>query len=903
METFDASSERQESGGTDDMCSVLERVADVDHGRADAAPDNHNAIAHNLHPAADKTPTTSNVYQQTSNNNLTPRIINMSSTSSGDKIEAPSLSSESSSELLFEMGYDSDGFMPELEKFFQDFDEEEIPMGTEPSLTAVPTNAADPTATTAAPTTTTAAPTTANTAPTTADATIGAPSFVLITDNDIQKLKVAELREELKSRKLSRTGNKPDLVARLQQAMKDKTPVFPEGVSEATPASFAAGSFWEILHPGEPIPDPKQRDHRAPTHCGDNHEITTPHRNFEIDFDRPPFISSYERPCLTQFKKREIDSTTKQKKKISDATQTEGMPDIDWLDKHNLNHDSEPYDFFQAFLPDNLIDKWSMYTNTKAMRANAGKKRGGRVYPDYVDFSPSEFKRHLGLYILHGISPSPRIEHKFNNQKKDPVNGNDMVHRLMGPNANRRHKHWRRFMGVQDPIQINRKTKREDPLWKVRDLLNHIQQVSTEAWVCGRDVSADEQTLSFQGKHEDKLRVTFKAAGDGFMCDAICNDGYTYCFYFRNMPPPEKYIRQGMSALHARVLSLFDKLRDKYHRCGMDNLYNSVKFCRDAYKHEKKVLVHGVARKSGRGLPDHVIQDEVQQEKDQARVRNTVKAAVLKGDNECPNLVACSVYDTKPVHFISMCCESIKWIVKTRKIYDKTVGTMTKMNFLCLNINNQYNYGMGDVDLADQLRLVYKVNVWLRNYKWWHTFFWWGVQVLIVNSFVVYKKVLKQAGMTPMSHYEYQKAIALGLLDEETYGSKRAGYNTPTDDASMSTMSSANSSTTASGLNKRKRIADQALDPIDGNLRCRLNSQLSHWPQTARKDKAGNKPRCQLHRWACGHTYSKQTNVVYCAECNVNLCTDGCYEIFHSKWDIVESKMNLRDEFVKSGPN
>ena len=182
-------------------------------------------------------------------------------------------------------------------------------------------------------------------------------------------------------------------------------------------------------------------------------------------------------------------------------------------------------------------------------------------------------------------------------------------------------------------------------------------------------------------------------------------------------------------------------------------------------------------------------------------------------------------------------------------------------------------------------------------------FFWWGVQVLIVNSFVVYKKVLKQAGMTPMPHYEYQKAISLGLLDEETYGSKQAGYNTPTDDASMSTMSSANSSTTASGLNKRKRIADQALDPIDGNLRCRLNSQLSHWPQTARKDKAGNKPRCQLHRWACGHTYSKQTNVVYCAECNVNICTDGCYEIFHSKWDIVESKMNLRDEFLKSGPN
>ena len=45
------------------------------------------------------------------------------------------------------------------------------------------------------------------------------------------------------------------------------------------------------------------------------------------------------------------------------------------------------------------------------------------------------------------------------------------------------------------------------------------------------------------------------------------------------------------------------------------------------------------------------------------------------------------------------------------------------MEFLRLNVNNEYNYGMGDVDLADQLQLVYKVKIWLRNYKWWHTFF------------------------------------------------------------------------------------------------------------------------------------------------------------------------------------
>ena len=173
------------------MSSVSERVSDVDHGRANAAPENYDAIANNTH--TDKTPTTSNVHQSPNNNNLAPRIIDISSSLSGSIIEAPSLSLESSSELLFEMGYDSDGFMPELENFFEDFDEEEI-LRTEPSTTAAPTAATDPTATAAASTATAAAPTTVNTAPTTAAAaatatitSTGAASFVLITDNKKSK--------------------------------------------------------------------------------------------------------------------------------------------------------------------------------------------------------------------------------------------------------------------------------------------------------------------------------------------------------------------------------------------------------------------------------------------------------------------------------------------------------------------------------------------------------------------------------------------------------------------------------------------------------------------------------------------------------------------------------------------
>ena len=115
------------------------------------------------------------------------------------------------------------------------------------------------------------------------------------------------------------------------------------------------------------------------------------------------------------------------------------------------------------------------------------------------------------------------------------------------------------------------------------------------------------------------------------------------------------------------MLYLFDSLKDDYHQCGMDNLYNSAKFCRAAYLHNKKVLCHGVTRKQGRGVPECVKQVEVTRQSEQIRVRGNVKATILMGDDGVPCLIASSVYDTKPVHYLSMESGRIEWIeVKKR---------------------------------------------------------------------------------------------------------------------------------------------------------------------------------------------------------------------------------------------
>jgi len=78
-----------------------------------------------------------------------------------------------------------------------------------------------------------------------------------------------------------------------------------------------------------------------------------------------------------------------------------------------------------------------------------------------------------------------------------------------------------------------------------------------------------------------------------------------------------------------------------------------------------------VCRVEGRGLPQSIKLKEETTDILNARARGIVKAAVLKGDPQVKDMIAFSVYDTKPVHFISTAATSLKWIKKKKLVYNK----------------------------------------------------------------------------------------------------------------------------------------------------------------------------------------------------------------------------------------
>ena len=92
---------------------------------------------------------------------------------------------------------------------------------------------------------------------------------------------------------------------------------------------------------------------------------------------------------------------------------------------------------------------------------------------------------------------------------------------------------------------------------------------------------------------------------------------------------------------------------------------------------------------------------------------------------------------------MSNACEVVKWNKMTRKVWSKEKNRMAKMPFFRLNLISNYNIGMNAIDLVDQIRNTYRWGLFMRKRKWWWSIMMWCLQMLLANSYILYKKYTK----------------------------------------------------------------------------------------------------------------------------------------------------------------
>ncbi len=139
--------------------------------------------------------------------------------------------------------------------------------------------------------------------------------------------------------------------------------------------------------------------------------------------------------------------------------------------------------------------------------------------------------------------------------------------------------------------------------------------------------------------------------------------------------------------------------------CSLPCTFTALHICEE--------LGHGVVHINGQGIPPSIIQKKEKNIAHAEQLRGTTKAAMLHNSNNCPQLFAVLVYNTKPVHILSTAADCVEWIMKERKVWSDIKQMKTMMKYLCLNLIEDYNNHMNWTDIADQLRGNYQPDRWM----------------------------------------------------------------------------------------------------------------------------------------------------------------------------------------------
>ena len=168
--------------------------------------------------------------------------------------------------------------------------------------------------------------------------------------------------------------------------------------------------------------------------------------------------------------------------------------------------------------------------------------------------------------------------------------------------------------------------------------------------------------------------------------------------------------------------------------------------------------------------------------------------------------------------------------------------------------------------------------------KWWWAIWMWFLGVAVVNAYEIYKKKCALEGKRPMSHYDFQRLVALAWINPWNHGPPPKSPGPITN--GVATRSGSSSSSSAGSKRKFREYVTLGLFDKAGHVR--MDKTRRHWHQPCKK-----RTMCKLHRLWGRTTFA---DVFMCVECDTPLCVE-CWDSFHTVRTAEEMKAHLNTRF------
>lgn len=394
-----------------------------------------------------------------------------------------------------------------------------------------------------------------------------------------------------------------------------------------------------------------------------------------------------------------------------------------------------------------------------------------------------------------------------------------------------------RFAQILSNLHVNDNNSipdgNKDKLYKLRPLIEAINNRYTKLYNLSRRQSIDESMILFKGRHSIKqynpmkpikrgYKLWMRADMDGYISKFDVYQGKVADASKSSVEKDDESCNFGLG--EKVVQTMTDDLFNKNHEVYFDNYFTSVPLME--YLKVKGVHAAGTIRTNRKGLPVGLDEDLDRGESD---FRVSKDGLVLfKWEDNKSVFVLSNFHGTK-----------ISSVQRTQKDGSKAV-------FPCPDAVVDYNKHMGGVDKADMLCAVQGLS--RKSKKWWHRIFFGIVDRTIVNALIAYSKLEGQS----MSVLDYKRAVAQALITCATPVKVGRPRSTPS----------------LPGPTKRRKGGPSVSKEI------RLQNRGVHWVTYDKK--RGRCEVCQVNKME-SRPHSK------CAFCKVFLCCNekNCFAVFH----------------------
>ena len=280
----------------------------------------------------------------------------------------------------------------------------------------------------------------------------------LIGDVEIGKMKVDDLRAELTKRGISSLGLKKELVEKLTRTIAHQVPIVNQETTCSATTGFPTTAQWHLLDTDslDTVRQPVNEVGNAYS-PNDRRGLGLARKyDYKEDWSRENFDSKCLQPVL------DPDGGLVSMAMLPITALT---PITAFISKHKLDNNSHPADWIRSFVPNSkskgapahefCTDNWTSYLNTRAMQELAGIRERGGSYDTFIPFEPDEVEKHIALYMVQGLIPSPTLGQKLSYQTEEPIQGNDLIASAIGKGAGKRHQQFRKWFAVQNMLRSN----------------------------------------------------------------------------------------------------------------------------------------------------------------------------------------------------------------------------------------------------------------------------------------------------------------------------------------------------------------------------------------------------------------------------------------------------------------